>query len=504
MDVSLKTYTGIETNGRFNMVGRRQLNDEEKKKILEEHGRRCFVDGEPITEEDPVEFHHIMPFSKGGPTILDNIAPVCKRHHRTIGTMGLQEYRDKIELSRFFESGEAKFLDDLIKHKIGTCGQNLKYEIDGEQISLYYSDARHNFPLYTCPTSKWKYFYGTLPIKYIGNDKELQPRPLREPNLWKLYRHFQLNTQISPSICRIDEDGILLLFDGQHKAAAQVWAGRLMIECKVYLNPDKRLLKETNLDAHGPYRQMSFYSHELMQKYADIFGEDWNEYMNTEGVKSELEFYNFLIHSKQKTMAQARNEIALAMYKEIVDDGVNRLSKYLSEKHRGRKQPLTFARLKKTFFQHMLVSPPVEDEFESEGDFRIKERKNLVNLMNIIAEEGLENKWGPERADAAHDKAERIFGAGAVRAWVILLKDAINIHLKHYTDEERKRFFYRDIPDAEFNYFTLFVQKIFNHKIWDDPDPSGEIAARLAKDDATTAKSLFEEKGLIVQWVLGA
>lgn len=148
-----------------------------------------------------------------------------------------------------------------------------------------------------------------------------------------------------------------------------------MIECKVYLNPDKRLLKETNLDAHGPYRQMSFYSHELMQKYADIFGEDWNEYMNTEGVKSELEFYNFLIHSKQKTMAQASNEIALAMYKEIVDDGANRLSKYLSEKHRGRKQPLTFARLKKTFFQHMLVSPPVEDEFESEGNFRIKEKK---------------------------------------------------------------------------------------------------------------------------------
>ena len=91
MAVSLKTYTGIETNVRFNMVGRRQLNDEEKKKILEEHGRRCFVDGEPITEEDPIEFHHIMPFSKGGPTILENIAPVCKRHHRTIGTMSLQE-----------------------------------------------------------------------------------------------------------------------------------------------------------------------------------------------------------------------------------------------------------------------------------------------------------------------------------------------------------------------------------------------------------------------------
>ncbi len=485
------------------MAEKRQLSENEKQEILNQHGQRCFVDGEPIPEDEPIEFHHIKPFSSGGPTTLDNIAPVCKRHHRTIGTMSLQEYRDKIELSRFFEGEEPKFLGDLIHYKKGQGGQPLKYEIGDTHISLYYGDSRHDFPLYACPTTKWKYFYGTLPVEYIGNDRELQPRPLRESNLWKLYRHFQINTQISPSICRIDDTGILLLFDGQHKAAAQIWAGRSMIECKVYIDPDKRFLKETNLDAHGPYRQMSFYSHELMQKYADIFGEDWNVYMDTEGEKSESGFYNFLIHAKQKTVAQARNEISLAIYKEIVDDEANKLSKYLTEKHRGRKQPLTFARLKKTFFQHMLVLPPVDDEFESEGDFRKQERNNLVRLMNIIAEGGLENKWNPERADAEHKKSERIFGAGAVRAWVILLRDAINIHLKHYTNEERNRFFYRHIPDNEFNYFKQFIEKIFTHKIWNDPDPSGEIAARLAKDDATTAKSLFDEKGLTVQWVLG-
>ena len=91
-----------------------------------------------------------------------------------------------------------------------------------------------------------------------------------------------------------------------------------------------------------------------------------------------------------------------------------------------------------------------------------------------------------------------------MRAWAILLRDAINIHLKNYTDEERALFFYRVIPDEEFNYFRRFVKKIFGYKIWDDPDPSGEIAARLAKDDAMTAKSLFDEKELTVQWVLGA
>ncbi len=298
-------------------------------------------------------------------------------------------------------------------------------------------------------------------------------------------------------------NGKVLLFDGQHKAAAQIWAGRPTIECKVYLNPDERVLKETNLEAHSQYRQMSFYSHELMKKYADIFGEDWLEYMGTEGEKSERGFLSFLIHAKNKTQAQARNEIALASYNEIIDDPANRLSTYLLEKQRGRKQPLTFSRLKKAIFQPMLLPPSVEDEFESDTEFRGDEKRNLIKLLNIIAEEGLDGRWAPERGDAAHRKAERIFSAGAIRAWSILLKDVINAHMRHYTDEERRRFFYRNIADPEFDYFREFIKKIFAHKIWDDPDPSGEIGARLAKDDATTAKNLFEEQDLTVQWVLG-
>ncbi len=482
---------------------KRQLSDAEKQVVLEEHERRCFVDGAPIGDDESVEFHHIKPFSLGGSTDIDNIAPVCKRHHLTIGTMSLQEYRDKIDLASFFEGGEPKYLDDLINHKKGKCGETLKYETEPTAISLYYDDLKHIFPLYGCPVTGWSYFYGTVPVEYIGNDRELQPRPLREQNLWKLYRHFQSNTQISPSICRIDGNGTLLLFDGQHKAAAQIWAGRTTVECKIYVDPDARTLKETNLDAHGPYRQMPFYSHELMQKYADIYSEDWNEYMETDGEKSEQGLYNFLINAKQKTKAQAKNEIALAMYKDIIDDPANKLSKYLSEKHRGRKQPLTFARLKKTFFQHMIVIPPVSDEFESDTYLRIDEKRNMVKLMTIIAEEGLEGRWDPEHANNEHEKAERIFSAGAIRAWVVLLKDAINTHLRNYSDEQRKIFFYRTIKDDDFNYMRQFVQKIFSHKLWIDPDPAGEIAARLSKDDATTAKSLFDEKGLTVQWIIG-
>ncbi len=485
------------------MAQRRQITDAEKTKVLESHGRRCFVDGAPFGDDDAIEYHHIKPFSEDGPSTPDNVAPVCRKHHLTIGTMSLQEYRDKLELEAFFADGAPKTLDDLIRKKTGSCCQPLRLEILGDAVRIYPGTAPVAYPVHRCHATGWQYFYANLPVGFIGNDADLQPRPIRPGALWSLYRHFLANSQLAPSVCRIAENGMVLLFDGQHKAAAQVWAGRTTIECKVYLNPDARKLKETNLTAHGALRQMSFYSHELMSKYANIFGEDWADYMATDGPKSEAGFFSFLVRVKKKSRAQARSEIALAIFDQIVEHPSNRLSAYLAEKHRDRKQPLTFARLQKTFFQSMLVPPPVADEFESDNDMRGRERINLVKLMTIVAEETLDGKWAPERNDAAHRKAERIFSAGAIRAWVILLRNAINQHLRHYTDEQRSRFFYRAIPDPEFEYFRTFVKKLFAHKLWDDPDPSGEISARLAKDDATTATSLFEEKGLTVPWLLG-
>lgn len=483
------------------MDARRAPNDNEKEELLRIHGRKCYVDGEPIPDGGVIHFHHIKPWSDDGPTVMDNIAPVCKSHNLSMGTMSIEEYRDRITLRNFFE-GEPKYLNEVIIKKNGICGQQVTYELGTDSVKLYFMDAPRTYPLYECPAKHWKYFYATIPIQYIENDKELQPRPLREESVWNLYKHFLRNTQLSPSICRIEEDRKLLLFDGQHKAAAQIWAGRKQIECKVYVLPDQTVLKETNLEAHGPFRQMSFYSHELRQKYADICGEDWEEYMETEGEKSEYGFFNYLVHGKNKTKTVAINEIASAIYHQVVNDPENKLKEYTSTKHRGRKLPLTPARVEKAFLKQWLMPPPVKDEFESESDYRNEEKGNFIRLINIVTEEGLESRWAPERKDAGHQKAERIFGAGAVRAWALLLRDSINAYLRHFTDEERSRFLYCHVPDEAFEYFRKFARRLFSHKLWNEPDESGEINARLAKDDATTAKTLFEEQGLTVDWIL--
>ena len=190
---------------------KRQLTRQEKEQVLAKHGLRCFVDGAPIPDKKEIEFHHIVPFSQDGSTTVDNIAPVCRKHHRTIGTMSLQEYRDKLELEKFFGDGEQKYLDDVVKARKGKCGEPIQYEIvANNRIKIFLSDSSVELPLYQCPVTNWQYFYAHIPVEHLENDAELQPRALRKHSMWNLYRHFVSHTQLSPSICRLDSDHVPL------------------------------------------------------------------------------------------------------------------------------------------------------------------------------------------------------------------------------------------------------------------------------------------------------
>src|ERR1019366_9915819 len=57
---------------------KRQLDDGEKQKILEQHGRVCFATGHPIGDDEVLHFDHILAFTKDGASELDNIAPMCE------------------------------------------------------------------------------------------------------------------------------------------------------------------------------------------------------------------------------------------------------------------------------------------------------------------------------------------------------------------------------------------------------------------------------------------
>jgi hypothetical protein len=484
---------------------RRQLTEEEKEIVLKKHGKICFVTGHPIDNDKDIEFHHIKSYTLGGPTTIDNIAPVCKEHHKRIGTLSLLEFRDKLELESFFDSAEPKKLDDVLVAKVKTYGQKINYKInsDNSEIVITFFDGRTaTFPLYTCPATNCKFFYALIPATNIKNDIELQPRPLDPKRMWELYYHLRNNTVLAASVCRLVNNQILL-FDGQHKAAAQIWLGRKYIECKVYIEPDARKLKETNLAAHETLRQMPFYSRILMKKYSDVFHQDWDEYLELPGEKSEEGFVNFLVDSKGQKKAEAIKKIRYALINDIIEsqDPKNKITEFIAEKNRARKNPLTLSLLGKTFFKEFLMQPPLNVEFESSDDFRKQEKLNIINLLNIIAEETLIGRWDPASGNAAHKKAERIYLSGAIRAWTPLLKDVIAQVLRLFDREEKEKIFFREIEKDDFERIRERVRRLFSHKIWIDPNP--DIDRTLKINEPQITKEFLKKYGLDVGWVLG-
>jgi len=115
---------------------KRQLDDAEKDIILKKHGRICYADGHIIPEGEQIHFDHIKAYVSGGPTDLNNIAPMCKQHNLDKGQLPLEDFRTKLRIQKFFELGNRLTLKDLLKYLKD------KKEIDtfGEKVALTEKD----------------------------------------------------------------------------------------------------------------------------------------------------------------------------------------------------------------------------------------------------------------------------------------------------------------------------------------------------------------------------
>ena len=488
---------------------KRQITDAEKMRVLDQQRRDgilyCFADDHPIDEEGDVEFHHIKPFSESGLSDPANIGAVCKDHHRRIRTLSLSEFRDQLGMDKFFSGPEPRRLDDLLRFKLSSDGFGHIVRVDRKhdtELTLHFTNPdrpSQTCSIFTCPATEMRYFYSVLPIEYVSNDSELQPRPLERKRVWELYRHLSAHTQLAPAVCRLVE-GKVTLFDGQHKSAAQVWTGRRALDCKVYLDPDVRRLKDTNLVAHDKLRQMAFFTSTLIAKYSDIFKQEWEEYIERSGSKNESDFAAFL-RVRGKTRAEAKKMLRMAIEQDVIEDTDNRLSEFIADRNRTRKNPVSISILEKTFFRECILAPPTDVEFEGPDDFRSDERRNLVRLMSLVAEKQLLRKWNPEANNSSHQRAERIFSAGAMRAWVPMLRDVIAQVLQLYDAGEREKVLFRPITDQKWGQIEGRFDKLFSHKIWDDTSP--DVVAILKINAADQVRSFLSRRGLTVNWILG-
>ena len=497
---------------------KRQLTPEEKNIILQRHGRICFATGHAIGEEESLHYDHIKAFALGGQSELDNIAPMCEHHNKAKGMLPLEDFRIRLQLLEFFGLGDRLTLKQLLQFmkdhgQITGFGSGCVLTPNNGKVTLDSAHGRFSYDLLECPTTGWKYFYAILPVELVDSDDDqdhqfgLQPRFLILDKVFDLFRHFQNHPVLQPSIGRF-AGGKIVFFDGQHKAAALLWAGRRKFECKVYLAPDVRLLNETNISAHDKFAQLRFFSSVMVLKLGSQFGKDFEDYKNREEQEAKTEA-GFLDYLEQKDPTLTRGErnkrFRSYLYNSILEGAENRITKLVSSGNRSSNEtPLTVDMITKSFFANFLNTEPVVDNLASPSAYkRDQEITGNVKLMNLFFDLSLCN-WNPNAPATDHTRIrlERIYASKSIMAWSEILKAALCAKLELNDEEDRSRPFYRDLSDNDWEKIKTMVERLLNWTSWSSPANS-EIDSQLP-NSKSVLKTWFKSKGLTTSYLLGA
>lgn len=494
----------------------RQLSEDEKDIVLARFGRKCFATNHDIPEGDEIQFDHIKAFALNGESEIYNIAPMCPLHNKQKGKLSLGDFRVKLRMDNFFSRGQTLTLKDELQFfkeegNVDNFGESVFYVEGKHKIIFEYDNKKEEFNLYECPITKWKYFYAILPVTVINSDDDeddeigLQPRYLLKDKVFELYRHFQKNTVLHPSIARLYKNKVLI-FDGQHKIAALLWDERKSFEIKIYINPDPKILNITNISAHDKFAQTRFFSSIMVAKLGSKFGKQFEEYKLLENgeIKTEYGFVIYVKNAEQLTNYEINKQFTSFLFESVLDESKNNIVRLVSKTNRSSDEyPLTIDLLNKSLFSNFIYKSPTEDDLTSNAYKRDLEISNVIRLCNIINDEIL-HRWDPTKSekDLTQNKLNRMFRSKSIMAWSEILRDAIIARLEIVDSDEKLMIFYREITEGEFNKIQFIIRKLISWNVWESPTDS-DIDRKLA-DNKSEVKKYFKEKGLTVSYLLGA
>jgi hypothetical protein len=375
-----------------------------------------------------------------------------------------------------------------------------------QEIKIFAPPVLHD-PILQAP-----YFYGRIPVKWVKNDDQegLQPRVLDYKRLVNLRNHLRSNPQLAPAIARIVGSNILL-FDGQHKSAAQLLNNATAIDVKVYVSPaeqagSKRIfdaLMMTNLSAHSKHRQVPFYTSTLLERLSVIYREYWEDFATTrpQDQHSESNFIAFLTTEKRLSRAEANNIFRAPIMENAATESA--IEPYVAVASKDPNFPITQELLNKALYPVLLFLEPSPALFDTGGDFRNHELANFKAVAELIVSEGFLRDWVSRQKNvpltSLQLKARRLWHKGSVLTWAPYLKDILVSAFDMMTEEERTKLLYR--PEMTLDQRTRIqncLKRLFNYTMWDAPE--GQMDDLLVS--AQKQDELFRQHNLTARYVL--
>jgi len=393
----------------------------------------CFICAREIDmklHRDAIDIDHVEPIKTGGKDDPSNFALTHSSCNRSKQASDLRVAR---VLARFGQIREecsnqnrGPNLDDIFQRHDG-AKYMLSVRSENQTVKFSYPDLGDNniysSPLYVDQLSGLSYFFAKLPIAYLFHDDRINPRAIGSNIAGLVEEFFKKRPQLHVSLAWIELDGSnnrgrVKVFDGQHKAAAQVLLGTKELPVRVFVNPDLDLLLTTNTNAGTTLRQVAFDKSVQRHLGSALYIDRVERYQKEHNLGSEVFTFSerdLVKHFKGESREMKRY-ILDAVRDSITHHTDNRLKDFVDFGGRGKEKPLSYSTIEKTFYSFFiyqdLLDTPLEFGIEEGENPRELEKEQILKLTNIVADEIYVGKFDPDigtfRIENSIQKGEKV------------------------------------------------------------------------------------------------
>ena len=493
--------------------------------LLRSQNDNCFICGKTIdlaVHGNSIDIDHIKPIKVGGKDGPENFAVTHSSCNRMKQASDLRVARILASFDQIAESisdeNRAPNLGDILERN-GGGKYALGVRVSDGLLKTSFPEAGQNdvlqFPIYDDALSGFKYTFLNLPIEYVHHDDHINPRSIGK-NLKKLIEEFhkklpQLHVALGWMDTNEGSSFRVRVFDGQHKAAAQVLLGSRNLPVRVFLNPDRDALLTANTHAGTTLRQVAFDKSVQRSLGSSLLVDRMDRYRKDLNLDEEDENFSErdLVNHFKGESREMRRYIVDWVRNSVTTNRENKLRDYIDYGGRRTEMPISYSTVEKTFYSFFIhndtLTTPFNYRVEEGSSPRRMEVEQIVCLMNIIAEKifigqfehpigarQIENKIKKgEVVPEPHLRAFRMAKEEILYNWVGYVRHIVQSYFittgKPITSS---KLFQYTIPDGCWKNIENFVENLKQLSIWVNKDLSHSIFG--GKQNYEFWQSIFE------------
>jgi hypothetical protein len=452
------------------------------RKLLDAQKGKCFICEktlDPDLHGAQIDIDHVEPLKVGGKDDPTNFAATHATCNRSKQASDLRVARVLARFATIKEevapAGRGPNLGDVLERNKGSRHElPLRRTKQGIEVSFPETGDTtvYMIPLYRDALSGLDYFFLKAPIEYLFHDDRINPRAIGG-SLNSLVEEFhrkrpQLHVALAWAELRGDVGQVRLrVFDGQHKATAQVILGVRELPVRIFLNPNLDVLLTTNTNAGTTLRQIAFDKSVQRHLGSALFQERIDRYRRecarpeTDESFSEKD----LVQHFRGERREMQRYILDAVRDSITHSPDNKLKDYIEFGGKGKEKPLSYSSIEKTFYSFFLypemLETPLNYKMEEGENPRELEKAQILQLMNIIA----------DRIFVGHFDLE--IGTSKLEHKVQKGEEVPDPHLRAYRmgREEIMYSWLRFVRQIVQNYFIMTGKPVQDEKLFQYPFP---------------------------------